>query len=175
MKNLTHIKLEDIFEFLKIFGYEWSGLIKENDKLKEATIEDFKSITCLELKKQDKIIFLNVSIDDFNFYLENKTLNKKFNFTDHSTLWKAFMIQRKSIYYSKLLQIKTLSEKQKVEEMYNKKINLTQKLLDQIKYEKSLEMAKLNTTIYNVKFKLNKSETKQVDEINETNLRDSLN
>lgn len=155
METLKYTTLEDIDEFLKIIGYDWSGEILDNNLFKIGLIEDFKNVICLKLKKQDHNEYLRIYVTDFYFYLEDKSLNKKFNFNDYSTFWQAYMIQKKDAEYANYLYQKALQAKQKAEKAHNEKIKLTQRLLDRLKYEKSLEIAKYNTTIYNAKQKLN--------------------
>ena len=152
MKNLKYTKVKDILEFLKIIGYNWNGIIVKDNLLQIATIEDFKDTVCLPLTKDNKTENINIEVDDFQFYLENHKL-QKFNYDNLSTMWQAYMIYHKSKDYSKLLYTKTLSDKQEVEKTYNDKINLTQKLLDRYKFEKSYEISKLNTILYNIEHK----------------------
>ena len=156
MENLKYTKVEDLVEFLKIIGYEWHGEILDNNLFRIGLIEDFQDVICLKLKKQDHDENLRADVTDYNFYLEDKSLNQKFNFNDYSTMWQAFMIQNKDEQYANLLYEKTIEAKKEAEKMHNEKIKLTQKLLDHLKYEKSLEIAKYNTTIYNAKQKLKK-------------------
>ena len=159
MKKINYTNLEDITEFLKILGYKWTGVIADKNLFRFATIDDFKDVVTLKLQKDDKIECLHADISDFNFYIEEKGLQQKFDFANHSTLWQAFMIYRKNETYSKLLYRKTLAEKREVEKSYNQKINLTQKLLDRYQYEKSLEIAQFNTTLLNITTNLKKSAT----------------
>ena len=67
------------------------------------------------------------------------------------------MIERKPTSYAKKICKKSVFEKQKIENEYNEKINLIQKQIQKLEYEKNLKSATLNTVVFNAKHKLKRN------------------
>lgn len=167
METLKYTTLEDIDEFLKTFDYTWTGLMKSHALTKIATKQDFQNPIQIEVYdgmfKGDNKKFLGVIVTDTTFFIEDKNLNKKFNYRDHSLHWQTFMIQRKNKDYSKYLYSIIKEEKNKKTKIYNREFNLIKTRTQQLKYEKQKEMTKLNTTLLNLETKLNKIDIKRLN------------
>ena len=173
MEIFKYTTFEDIDEFLKNLGYNWTGLVKtKEDTLGVPLEEDFRYTIKLNIKDEiDNFKFLRIAVTDTQFFIENKTLNKKFNFDDYSLQWQSFMINRKDEEYAKFLYPIVNEEKKKKTEMYDIELNLIKKRTEQLKYDHLKEIAKFNTTLVNIETNLNECKNKenQIDE-NTSNL-----
>lgn len=157
MQDLKFTTINDIHEFLAKYNYKWNGTIKENNLLKIATIEDFEGTVWLRIQN-DNTDFLGVVVDDTSFFIEDPTLNKKFNFKDMSLLWRTFMIPRKSKAYARFIYTKIKQDQIKIENDYTEKLNLIKKETEKLKFERAKANSFFNTTILNLETKLTKFE-----------------
>ncbi len=164
MEIFKYTTFEDIDEFLKTLGYNWTGLVKTKDIIGVPMEQDFEYTIELNIKDEiDNFKFLCISVTDSSFFIEDKTLNKKFNFQDYSLQWRTFMINRKDKEYSKYIYSIIKEEKNKLIKKYKIELNLIRKRTEQLKYEKQKEMAQFNTTLLNIETKLSKFEIKQLN------------
>jgi len=177
MNILKYTTLDDIKDFLATFDYKWNGLIKSKALMKIATIEDFNNHVQLEVEdgmfKGDNRKLLGVIVSDTEFFIEDKTLQRMFNYRDHSLRWQTFLIKRKDNDFAKKLYAVILAMKNAEENRFNKEINLVKKQADKLAYEKSLLMSKLNTTLYNIESQLPQEDKEEL--FKDLNIKDHTN
>lgn len=164
MENLKYTTLEDVKEFLKTLNYSWNGNVRVCGKTEPAHIEHLRYNACLIVKnlKTNRYKHLVISVTDDYFHIVKDNPEMKYDIINHSIAWQAFMINRKSKDYAKFLYAKTVTEKNKLEKDYNNQINLVMKQAENLRYKKSFEMSKLNTTLFNVETKLTSAEIQQL-------------
>ena len=164
MGNLKYTTLLDIKTFLKTLDYYWLGKVYNEENEKTATISDIKGIITLKVYKEhpskNNAEKLNIFVSDRSFDIIDYKHN---TIQDHSVRWQAFMLERKDKDYAKYVYDKCLEEQKEKEEQYNKKINLIKKKEQNLRYQKSLEIAKYNTTLVNATCKLYDFEIREID------------
>ena len=78
-------------------------------------------------------------------------------------MWQAFMLERKSKNYARFLYQKTIIDQKNLIDKFDTKLGLVQQQTEQLRFEKALKTAALNTTLYNVEQKLSAFERKRLN------------
>ena len=165
MQDLKFVTIEDIKDFLRTLNYNWNEEIKVCGKAQPVHIENFRYSTCLIVKdlttNKKKDLHICVSDDYFHIVKDNPKI--KYDVIDHSLMWQAFMLERKSKNYARFLYQKTIIDQKNLIDKFDTKLGLVQQQTEQLKFEKALKTAALNTTLYNVEQKLSAFERKRLN------------